>query len=187
MSILTKFYLPALVVPVAWGESLRFDYPTIGDEAMEIYEINALGVRTLTPLDSYYILYSGAIGVQTAISGGNVIFTRPYLDDTVEISIERNTPIYQLADFKQFGEMHMNVIEFVMDKITMIMQEIAYRKCNVSDGETGTTIEIDQLVDFYAYGPFRATTLDFVINKATGLAAEIKAEKTDCSEDLENT
>jgi hypothetical protein len=184
MSIVTTFYEPTLVQAGAWGESLRFNYPTIGDEAMEVYQLDSVGARTLTPLDAYYIEYTGALGVRTAISGGNVIFTRPYLDGTTVISIERNTPIYQLADFKQYGEMHMNVIEFVMDKITMILQEISYRKCNIAGGVDSS---IDQLVDFYAYGPFRASTLDFVINKATTLAAEIKAAKTDCSEDLENT
>jgi hypothetical protein len=186
MSIQTTNYEPKFWTPDVWGESLRFKYPTIGDEAMEVYEITLFGVRTLVSLDSYYIEYAGQAGLRNIPEGGRVIFTKPYRDDTYVISIERNTPITQTADYKKYSEFQMDSVEFVMDKITMILQEIAYRKCNKEGGPYVTT-EITQLVDFYPYGPFRASTLDFVINKATTIAAEIKAAKNDCSEDLENT
>lgn len=186
MSVLTTNYSPVFFTPVTFGEPIRFEYPTTGLESMEVYEITEFGVRTLVSLDSYFIEFAGQAGLRRVLTGGRVIFTKPYRADTFVISIERNTPISQISDFKEFGEFHMDTVEFVMDKITMIMQEIAFRKCNKTDGPYVTT-EITQLVDFYPYGPFRALTLDFVINKATTIAAEIKAAKNDCSEDLENT
>jgi len=186
MTVLTINYEPAFHTPTVFGERLRFDYPTIGNEAQEVYEITFDGVRTLVSLDSYFIEYAGETGLRKLLTGGRVIFTVPYREDTFVISIERNTPITQLSDFNKFGDFSMDTIEFVMDKITMILQEIAYRKCNKEGGPYVTT-EITQLVDFYAYGPFRASTLDFVIDKATAIALEIKLAKNDCSNDLENT
>ena len=185
MTILTTNYEPAFHTPIEFGERIGFTYPTIGPAAQEVYEITLAGVRTLVSLDSYFIEYAGSPGLRKVLTGGRVIFTVPYREDTFVISIERNTPITQLSDYKKSGEFHMDTIEFVMDKITMILQEIAFRKCD-KEGETVTT-EITQLIDFYAYGPFSAETLDFVIDKATAIALEIKAAKTDCSEDLENT
>ncbi len=186
MTILTTNYEPAFHTPIEFGEVIRFTYPTIGPAAQEVYEITFAGVRTLVSLDSYFIEYAGSPGLRKVLTGGQVIFTVPYREDTFVISVERNTPITQLSDFKKYGEFAMDSIEFVMDKITMILQEIAFRKCNQEGGPYVTT-EITQLVDFYAYGPFRASTLDFVIDKATAIALEIKAAKNDCSNDLENT
>ena len=186
MTVVATNYQPVYHHPFVWGEPIFFDYPTIGKIAMEVYEITFEGVRTLVPLDSYTIEFAGNVGLRKLEEGGRVKFTKPYLDDTFVVSVERNTPITQLSDFKKHGEFHMDTIEFVMDKITMILQEIAFRKCNI-DGGPYVTTEITQLVDFYAYGPFRASTIDHVINKATTIAAEIKAAKNDCSNDLENT
>lgn len=186
MTITTINYQPSFVTPTEFGERLPFDFPSIGLAAIEVYEITLGGARTLVSLDSYFIEFAGERGFRNAQEGGRVIFTVPYREDTFVISIERNTLISQLTDFKKFGLFSMDNIEFTLDKITMILQEIAFRKCNKEGGPYVTT-EITQLVDFYPYGPFRAETLDFVIDKATTIAAEIKAAKTDCSNDLENT
>ena len=186
MTIVTTNYSPTYHDPGEFGEELRFDYPTIGRIAMEVFEITEEGVRTEASLDSYKMIFSGGFSPRIIEDGGTVIFTRPYREDTFVISIERNTPITQLTDLKKFGNFHMDIIEFIMDKITLILQEIAFRKCNQEGGPYVTT-EITQLVDFFAYGPFEATTLDFVIDKATAIALEIKLAKNDCSNDLENT
>jgi len=185
MTVLTTFYEPVFFTPVTAGESIRFTFPNTGLASIEVYEITAGGTRNLVSIQDYVIEFAGAPGLRKISTGGRVTFTRAYRSDAYVISIERNTRITQLADFKQVGEFHMDTIEFVMDKITMILQEIAFRKCNKEGGPYVGII--DQLVDFYPYGPFNASTLDHVINKATSIAAEIKAAKNDCSNDLENT
>jgi len=185
MTVLTTNYQPVYFTPVTAGESIRFTFPNTGLASIEVYEITIGGTRNLVSIQDYTIEFAGAPGLRKLSTGGRVKFTRAYRDDTFVISVERNTPITQLADFKQVGEFHMDTVEFVMDKITMILQEIAFRKCNKAGGPY--VGDVNQLVDFYPYGPFSAATLDFVINKATAIAAEIKAAKNDCSNDLENT
>ena len=192
MTILTTNYQPEYFTPGETNDAgdeitvFRFLFPIIGRIALEVYEITLEGVRTLVPLDHYDVIFAGSAGARRISTGGRVTFTRPYRDDTFVVSIERNTPITQLADFKKYGLFHMDAIEQTMDKITMILQEIAFRKCNKYCRAYATT-EITQLVDFYPYGPLRASTLDHVIDKATAIAVEIKAAKNDCSNDLENT
>jgi hypothetical protein len=187
MSVQTLNYQPTYWYPIAdAGTDVTFDYPTIGNIAQEVYEINPAGVRTLVPLDNYFIEYTAAPERGSVFLGGTVVFTAPLLDDTWVVSIERNTPITQLTDFKKVGEFPMNTIEFVMDKITLIMQEIGFRKCSLEGGPY-VTAGITQLVNFYPYGPFRAATIDFVLDKVTTIAADMMANKTSCSNDLDNT
>jgi hypothetical protein len=54
----------------------------------------------------------------------------------VEISIERNTKITQQVDFQPYGPFPANIVEFALDKLTMIAQELDVRKCNCAGEES---------------------------------------------------
>ena len=183
IQIENQFYSPTFITPTTFGEDLIFEYPVIGVEAIEIFEITESGTRTFVSVNDYTLTLTG---IRPEFAGGVVVFTRAYLDDTSVISIERNTPITQLTDFFKKGEFAPNVIEFTADKLTMICQEIAYRKCSIEGGPFITT-EITQLTDWYPYGPFTLEAIDSIIEKLTTICQEIKAAKQDCSNDLENT
>jgi hypothetical protein len=76
----------------------------------------------------------------------------------------------------------MNMIEFTLDKHTMICQELAYRKC---DALVGT--EMTQLIRFEAYTPFRANEVTFALDKIIAILAEIAASAEDCRDRPEET
>lgn len=178
MTILTDDYAPTEVAAVTEGESLAFDWPSVGLDAIEVFELDVDGNRTEVAVQDYTVDFAGFRPLYT---GGNVIFTRPYLADTVTVSIERNTRIYQKVDFPdRRGQFNMNTVEFVLDKLTMICQELVQRKCRLVGGPRVTT-PITQLAPFYPYGPLPSSILDTVLDKLTQICVEIDAATSNCS------
>ena len=105
-------------------------FESIGAEALEIWAVDASGNRTYLPPSDYTSLFYGDTPIY---DGGEFTMTVPPPVGTVSLSIERNTPITQLVDFQPYGRFGANIVEFALDKLTMICQEIDARKCNKVD------------------------------------------------------
>lgn len=110
--------------------------------------------------------------------GGTITLTGEVPDWVDTISIERNTPIVQLMDFSNFDyrPFYMDSIEFSADILTMIIQELAERKCNV-----GIVGLIDQLLSIDAYKPLYKSSLDYMLDKLTAYCLEMDTNGDDCS------
>lgn len=108
----------------------EFTFEVIGAEVVEVFEIDGFANRTyVNPAD-----YSLALGSGVPIYvGGTVTFNRALLGTTTGIVIERNTPITQLIDLENYGRFPPDVIEFGLDKLTMIAQEMDAHKCNCDE------------------------------------------------------
>jgi hypothetical protein len=132
---ITTIYTPELNDYVDLGP-YDFIFESIGAEAFEVWAVDANLVRTYIPPADYTVIFNGNTPIY---DGGSVTLTNAPPDGTVSLSLERNTPITQLVDFYPYGRFGANVIEFALDKLTMICQELDARKCNKVDQNTGDT------------------------------------------------
>jgi hypothetical protein len=129
MTVLTESYDPqtwAAAVDPDLGAYL-FVFPNIGVESMEIWEIDTAGERTLVSASDYTLTFTGSLPLYT---GGGFVMTRVHPAGTEFVSIERNTPITQLVDIQPYSRFPPQVLEFGLDKLTLIAQEIESRKCD---------------------------------------------------------
>lgn len=181
MTILTDDYAPKQITVTIFGERLNFPWPATGAESVEVYEIDGNNVRTYVSVNDYKVTFNGSKGFKFNVTGGQVFFSRPYKTTTVGVSIERNTLIDQTADFVMRGQFPPDIVEFVFDKATMILQEIAYRKCTDPEG-TPVATAITQLITWYPYGPFTAQALNDALDKLTQIALEITGAKENCED-----
>ena len=134
---ITAIYTPELYEyrEVDWGP-YPFLFESIGAEAFEVWAVDVNLVRTYIPPADYTVVFNGETPIY---DGGSVTLTKDPPFGTVKLSLERNTPITQLVDFYPYGRFGANVIEFALDKLTMICQELDARKCNKVDQNTGDT------------------------------------------------
>lgn len=164
--------------PLYW-----FTMESIGLEAIEVYEVDALAdTKTLIPITDYYINFPSTPPIY---DGGIVVFTRQHPENVTHVRLERNTRITQLVDFPQVGIFHPDSFEFALDKATMICQEIAARKCDDPEGTPGVTY-ISQTVDFYSGGLFTADVIEATMQKLVDIIIEIEASKEECLGTLGN-
>lgn len=171
---------------VVWDGArvIPFDFESIGQLALEVWletETDVPGVFNRERVAPQY--FNLALnGVPPAYVGGTITLTGD-IDDTVDrISIERNTPIKQLCDFSSFAPFHMDLIEFTLDKLTMIIQEIAYRKCSIA-----VTLPITQELTFNPQDVLYVSMVDFALDKVTAYCLQMATSGADCTNDLENT
>ena len=179
MTITTAVYTPVEVNYNPLVEEYAFVLEIIGPEAFELWYVDAAGTRTLASPDRYVASFNGQ---PPLYDSGQVKLTRPAPEGTAVLSIERNTPITQLLDFNNVDPFPMNMVEFTLDKHTMICQELAYRKC---DALVGT--EMTQLISFDPYTPFYANEVTFALDKIIAILAEIQATAEDCRDKPEDT
>ena len=126
MTVLAETYTPDVLAYTGLGD-YDFTYDIIGEEALEVYALNAAGDRTLIAATEYTVVLSGLAPIW---DGGTVTVTGTIPADTTQLSLERNTPITQLVDFSAYWSFPSKDVEFSLDKLTMIAQEIEYRKCD---------------------------------------------------------
>jgi hypothetical protein len=179
VTVTTAVYTPIEVNYVPNKTEYTFELEIIGADAFELWYLDADGNRTIASTDRYVVEFNGPPPIYDS---GKVTLTRDPPEGTAQLSIERNTPITQLLDFGAFEPFSMNMIEFTLDKHTMICQELAYRKC---DALVGT--EMTQLISFEAYTPFRANELTFALDKIIAILAEIAGSAEDCRDRPEET
>lgn len=180
MTILSA-YVPEILTPTAAPRTYAFSFPCVGPEAIEVYEIIGGTERQLVKVQDYSIRF-GSHPRDPLKSNGSVTFNRPHKTGTTNIVIERNTPITQLVDFPVFRSFNGRMVEFALDKLTMICQEIAERKCDVV-----TTTPITQLITFTAYDDFKASVLNFAMDKINDILIEIDNSAEDCRDRPDET
>jgi len=128
--MITQQYSPSVSLPQAQGTPYPFTYQVIGAETVEVYEIDATGARTLVEPVNYIVLLAGNAPLYDQ---GSVTMTAALDPGTVQVSIERNTPITQLVDFQPYDRFPSDIVEFAFDKLTMICQELDYSKCDIKE------------------------------------------------------
>lgn len=170
MSI-TKQYIPE------WQDAneddeYSFFFESIGAQALEVYEVNGLGVPTFLSPNFYSVEF---VGRRPLFDGGNIIITQHQIPDFTALKMVRNTPIYQTVDWKTFARFPSVMVEFALDRLTMILQELNNRLCD-NDLYTPVTV-IDQLITWEPYDPYYASRLNFALDKLTLIAQEIAAGK----------
>ena len=176
MSVLNTYY-PVRFEITDLGIYL-FGFENTGLDSIEVYEVNADNELTFLRPNKYNIIFNDTN--EDFISyGGAVVLKRSKLkSDTVEIYIERNTNIDQTIDLANVTRFPAETIEYVLDKLTMICQEIDNRKCNDPDG-TDPVTPITQTINWYAYSRFPAAELNFALDKLTQICLEIDGDKLD--------
>ena len=179
MTILNQ-YEPEVYTPTA-ERFYRFSFPCVGPEAIEVYEIGGGTVRNLVRVQDYAVKFSSHT-TDPLKSNGSIQFNRPHTLGTTNIAIERNTPITQLVDFPVFRNFNGRMVEFALDKLTMICQEIAERKCDAV-----VTTPMTQLIKFTAYDDFKASVLNFAMNKLRDILQEIDDSAESCRDNPEGT
>jgi hypothetical protein len=112
------------------GLSYEYTFETIGADVVEVFEVDAGGVRTYVDPTGYTIALGSGVPVYV---GGIVTFGSTVTVGTVGIVIERSTPITQLIDLENYGRFPPDVIEFGLDKLTMIAQEMDANKCECDE------------------------------------------------------
>jgi hypothetical protein len=154
-----------------------FEWESIGLAAIEVWaelETDTPGVydRVLAKPDQYTVRFNG--GGLTYI-GGTVVLNQASSPFVARISIERNTLITQTVDLKNFGPFKMPVLEFMLDKMIMILQELAYRKCGILFADP-----ITQPYRFDEYTVLSATVVDAALLNVTTLITAVLDGGTDC-------
>lgn len=172
MTVLSQYFPVSFAVQA--DQEYFFEFESIGVQALEVYEAIADGSRTLVRHQDYFVELAGK---RPQFTGGTVTFNRPHGEDVVTVTIERNTRIDQLLDFKFKNSFNPNLLEFALDKATMIFQEINARKCKVVDGEVAV---ITQEIVFGDYRPMQSSAINFAFQKLIDIAIEIEAAKEDC-------
>lgn len=182
MTVTTATYQPVIVNLEDGVDTYRVEMEIVGPEALELWYLDADENRTLAPTDHYTARLSGvAIPIYNAL-----FFTLNPVkipEGTVQISVERNTPITQLLDFKEFGVFPMRDIEYTLDKHMMICQEIAYRKCDADVGG----LEMTQLISFDPYTPLYANEVQFSVQKLIDILLAIATSAESCRDRPEET
>lgn len=152
----------------------RFTFPCVGADAIEVYEVLSTGKRIRVPLQHFTIQFASAPR-DPLKSQGSVQFTKAHTSNTELVRIERNTFMDQVVDFKRYYAFNTRMIEFALDKLTMIAQEIAERKCDV-----GVTVPITQEITFGSYWAIQAQQVNRALEKINRILFEIDQSGSDC-------
>lgn len=173
MTIPADDYAPAVAV-VNSARAYSFTYPFAADSDIQVFEIYNTGARFRVPPQNYYIV-TFTDPRQPTKEGGTVVITREHPSTVEEVSVERNTLISQTSDWSQDAQFNTRMLEYVLDKSTMILQELAARKCDAQ-----TTTAITQLLVFGSYFAFPAGQLNSALDKLYAIALEIDQSAEDC-------
>jgi hypothetical protein len=157
--------------------AFAFAWECLGLQALEVWaetETDTPGTydRVLLAPQFYYVNFGG--GTPTFL-GGTVTLTGTIANTVDRISIERNTPITQLADLKNFGPFKMPTLEMMLDKMIMILQELLFKKCGIPS----TTPALQPYV-FDEYTVLSASVVDAAIQAVADYILQIDADATDC-------
>jgi len=166
-------------VKAAYSGQTEFTFPweCLGLQALEVWaetESDTPGIYDRVQLapQNYYVVFGD--GAPTFLAG-TVTLTGAIASTVDRISIERNTLITQLADLKNFGPFKMPTLEMMLDKMVMILQELAYRKCGVIYPDP-----IAQPYRFNEYTVLSATVVDAALLNITTLITAVLTTGTDC-------
>ena len=173
---ITASYVP-LQVDVNEDREYAFDFPFAEASDIYVYEIDATGLRFKVPVNDYVLTQQSEslINSSPLAQNGNVVFSRPHREGTAQVRVERNTFMDQTTDFSTFSPFASVMIEFTLDKATMVLQEINDRKCSTAVQEP-----ITQLLQFGSYERIKPVDLNIALNKIYRIAFEIDQSAQDC-------
>ena len=149
-------------VKVDWdGEQLGFFFPfeILGVEPFEFWveterEARPGTYRRRKLNASDYILTINS-GSPTSL-GGAVVVNEDAIPETIDrISLERNTHISQKVDLKNTQRFRVEDLEYVLDRLTMIVQEKLARVCGLEN-----QIQPLQLINYDAYTPLTTKSVN---------------------------
>jgi hypothetical protein len=177
-------YVPAVAAWDGTNREFTFPWECLGLAALEVYyetptATAGLVTREYVEPQYYTVLFSGQ---PPTYVGGKVTLTGTVPAGVTEISIERNTKIDQLADYAFAVPFHMDMLEFGADRLTMIIQELAYRKCNIDIAGP-----IEQTIPLNASRVLYQNTLDSMIDILTAYCLEMDTNGLDCFDNPEGT
>lgn len=177
---ITTIYQPEVFDVDPVNEYYDFTFENTGPDSIEIYEVDADENFTFVHPNKYALIFdSYKTGEDFIRYGGRLIIkTKNLLSTTEIIFVSRNTIIDQTVDLERVKRFPMETVEFVLDKLTMICQELDYRLCPDPDGIEVTT-EITQLINWYAYDKFPAAEINDALDKLTQICLEIDGAKLD--------
>ena len=161
-----------------------FPWPAADDGAIEVYEIidvDGTEYQYLVPVHDYFLSWGSNAPRNSLKRNGEIHFSRLHSVGTARVLIVRNTLMDQTIDMPAFTSFNGRMVEFAFDKATMICEEIAQRKCDVT-----TATAITQEVAYSAYDDFKAATLQFSVEKLFAILLEIDTSGEDCSDRLED-
>jgi hypothetical protein len=180
MTIPLQNYSP-VEVDINADREYRFPWRWVGQDSVEVYEVYIDGFRRLVPIQDYSLTTDTAPR-KPIKEAGLVKFSRPHRNDVIGVRIERNTLIVSNLDTPTFRPISIQMVEFALDKLTLIMQEMNERKCS---SVVSTPITQNQL--FGAYQQIRGSSIKSALDKAYQIALEIDSSAQDCLENPDLT
>jgi len=156
------------------------DFPFSERSSIEVYELID-GLRYLVPVNDYTLEVFGDTRY-SIYDNARITFSRVHSLGTTAVRIERNTLIDQTVDFPKVSPFIGRMVEYTLDKATLICQEIAERKCLVN-----VTTPITQTKNFTGYFGFNAADINAAVAKLYAIMLEIDQTGEDCSERPDET
>lgn len=127
----------------------------------------------------YTVTFNGA---KPTFVAGTVLLTGVIPDTVSQISLERNTLITQTCDLKNFAPFQMPTLEYMLDKLVMIIQEMMARKCGLSE-----EVKPLQPYRFEPYAVLPASLVNHSLEIIAFYCAVIIQLGGDCTDNPENT
>ena len=180
MAIEVGTYQPTVHYAQTAGE-YYFRFPIADEESLEVYEIASSGARTFVPRGKYTIQY-GKVNERYPIRYNGTVIYKDHTPGTVFISIERNTLMKQVHDQSAFWPFNNRMVEFALDRATLICQELVHRKCDAVNSTDMTQLNI-----ITAYDDFRAQTVNNSVKKLFDILLEIDETAESCADTPEET
>lgn len=155
------------------GREYTFFFELIGTQAFELWATDSEDNRWLIPPNQYTMKLTGT---RPLFDGGVVTLNDDPAEEVFQYVAVRNTPIDQTVDFQNFTRFPEVLVEFAMDKLTMIAQELNDKLCDQVPGEEPATPLTQELI-WESYDPFPAGNLNFALDKMTQICVELDATK----------
>lgn len=180
MTVTTTSYAP-VVTTINADLEYPFAFPYSEDISIEVFEILNTGQRVRVDAQDFTLSTSTPFREPTK-QGGVIAFNRPHGSTVEEVSVERNTLIVQNADLPVVDALNTRMVEYTLDRLTLILQELASRKC-----ATVTGVTVDQRLVFGSYFALPAASIDAALDKLTAIALAIDTTAEDCRGRPEDT
>lgn len=156
-------------------QSYNFPYEAVGADAIEVYEAcDVLAIRKRVAHSDYVIDFHGGERTPTK-EAATIRFSREHTPGTTRVVIERNTLIDQTTDLPFVHSFNTRMLEFTLDKLTMICQEMVQRKCTAV-----SATPITQEITFGSYRTLEDGAVTFALDKLSTIINEISGTAEDC-------
>ncbi len=150
-------------------------WESVGAAAIEVYEIDDTNdTRMLVDKTDYSIEFHGGERVPTK-EDATITFSREHASNITRVSLVRNTLMEQVTDMPNVRAFNTRMLEFTIDKVTMICQEMVGRKCTAF-----TNTPITQEITFGSYRVLDEGAVTAAMDKLSTIIKEIAASVAPC-------